>query len=420
LAALRKLEGYGSASWTDLAVGRLWERGGASLLATGQWLAVFVGWTLVALVLLAAVVVIMRLLDDERVRGILFGSAIILVLATCVPPIWSLFSRRDGKVLDLRLQLPSDLAEQIRGLDRKKVFANPTALGQLLLLIPNAGEGLSPAEAARLSTNPSQWREGFRREGWDSVLLSGPVGEYRPLLDHLVVSPDWHLASVTNYGYLFRYGSGLPPRTLDPAFRLGSDQETAIYLAQIAGYYDAIRRTADARTCLERALELAPENTIVLSHAATFAIAQKRWQDAIDYSSKALAIDHDLGHAKLVQALALLEIGEAQKAENLVDEVLLVSPDDAYTLFLSARIRRSLNDYGGEAEALERLIVVAKKSGRSPANYQIYLGQAYARQGLSEPALGNYRAALVSGQLDRQQTEEVRKAIEAVESKRAP
>ncbi len=372
------------------------------------------------MVLLAAVVVIMRLLDDERVRGILFGSAIILVLATCVPPIWSLFSRRDGKVLDLRLQLPSDLAEQIRGLDRKKVFANPTALGQLLLLIPNAGEGLSPAEAARLSTNPSQWREGFRREGWDTVLLSGPVGEYRPLLDHLVVSPDWHLAAVTNYGYLFRYGSGLPPRTLDPAFRLGSDQETASYLAQIAGYYDAIRRTADARTCLERALELAPENTIVLSHAATFAIAQKRWQHAIDYSSKALAIDHDLGHAKLVQALALLEIGEAQKAENLVDEVLLVSPDDAYTLFLSARIRRSLNDYGGEAEALERLIVVARKSGGSPANYQIYLGQAYARQGLSEPALRNYRAALVSGQLDRQQTEEVRKAIEAVESKRAP
>ncbi|HEU4678854.1 MAG TPA: hypothetical protein VFS35_04995, partial [Terrimicrobiaceae bacterium] len=74
----------------------------------------------------------------------------------------------------------------------------------------------------------------------------------------------------------------------------------------------------------------------------------------------------------------------------------------------------------GEAEALERLILVAKKSGGSPANYQIYLGQAYARQGLSEPALRNYRAALVSGQLDRQQAEEVQKAIEAIESKRAP
>jgi tetratricopeptide (TPR) repeat protein len=178
-----------------------------------------------------------------------------------------------------------------------------------------------------------------------------------------MASPDWHLASVTNYGYLFRYGSGLPPRALESAFRAGSDQETAVYCAQIAGYYDAIRRTADARVCLERALELAPDNSTVLSHAATFALSQRRWQDAIAYSERALANDHGLVHAKLVEALALFETGEAEKADDLISDVLLESPNDAYTLFLSARIRRSLNDSNGEVASLERLISLTTKSG---------------------------------------------------------
>ncbi len=420
LASLRKLDGYGAASLTDLAAGRLWEAGGAPLLANGQWLAVFAGWTLAAFVLLGAVYAIVRLLDDGRVRAILFGSAVILVLATSVPPVWAMFAHREERVSDLRLLVPLELADQIRGARRERVFANPTALAKLLLLIPDSGSSLGMQDSARLSTNSSQWREGFRREKWDTVLLSGPLGEYRPLLDHLIASPDWHLASVTNHGFLFRYGSGLPPRSLDSTFRCGSDQETAVYFAQIAGYYDAIQRTADARACIERALELAPENTSVLLHAATLAIGQKRWQEAIDYSATALASDHGLIHAKLVQALALFEIGETQKAEDLVNEVLLESPDDAYTLFLSARIRRSLNDFSGETEALERLVSIARKSGIPSAHYQIYLGQAYARQELAEPARRSYQAALESGQLDPRQAEEVRNAIEAIESKRAP
>jgi tetratricopeptide (TPR) repeat protein len=420
LAFLRELEGFGVASLTDLAAGRLWQAGGAPLLATGQWAAVFAGWTLAALVLLGAIYAVMRLLDDGRVRAILFGSAVLLVLATSVPPVWAMFIRRDERVSDLRLLVPAELADQIRGMARERLFANPTALSQLLLLVPEFGSSLSVSDFASLSMNASRWRERFRRQKWDTVLLSGPLGEYRPLLDHLMASPDWHLASVTNYGFLFRYGSGLPPRALDRRFRCGSDQETAVYLAQIAGYYDAIRRTTEARACIERALELAPQNTSVLSHAASFAIAQKRWQDAIEYSSRALANDHGLAHAKVVQALALFEIGEAKKADDLMNDVLLESPDDPYSLFLSARIRRSLNDYGGEVEALQRLISIAGKSGRSSVHYQVYLGEAYARQGLAEPALRSYRAALESGQLDPRRSAEIRRAIEEIESKSAP
>jgi tetratricopeptide (TPR) repeat protein len=418
LASLRKIEGYGYASLPDLTAGHLWKAGGTSLLAIAQWLAVFVGWALATLFSLAVVYAIVRLLDDRRSRVILFGSAIALALATCVPPVWMSWRNRREMVSDSRLLLPSELADEVRPMGRENVFANPTALRHLLLLLPSGGGGVPLEDAARLALNPSQWREAFRRQRWPAVVLSGPIAEYRPLLDHLLVSPDWHLASVTNQGLLFRHGPGLPPHPLEESFQFGSDDETALYLAQIAGYYEAIRRTGEARACLERALNLAPENTTVLSHAANFAVAQRRWQDAIAHSRKNLERNPNLRHAKLVQALALFETGEAEQADKLVDEVLLESPNDSYTLFLSARIRKTLNDYRGEAASLERLVANAKNAGISPVDYQIYLAQAYAKQGLAEPALRSYHAALESNQLGARERDEIREAIEAIESQR--
>lgn len=163
---------------------------------------------------------------------------------------------------------------------------------------------------------------------------------------------------------------------------------------------------------------MAPENTSVLSHAANFAVAQRRWQDALAHSRKALEKNPDLGHAKLVQALALLETGETEQAKKLVAEVLLESPNDSYTLFLSARIRRTLNDYSGEAASLEKLVANAQKAGVSPVDYQIYLAQAYAKQGLAEPALRSYRAALESDQLGPRQKDDIREAIDSLEARR--
>jgi tetratricopeptide (TPR) repeat protein len=420
IASLQQFDGFGTASWVDQIAAHLWRSGGASLLATGQWMAVFAGWTVAAVIAFTVVFALIRLLNDPRARGILFRSAVVLALASGVPPLWETIAQREDRISDLRLVLPAELADKVRALDQAKTFANPSALAHLLLFAPNLAGSVSMADSVRLSTNPAQWREGLRRAKWNAVLLSGTLGEYRPLLDHLMGSPDWHLASITNHGFLFLYGSGLPARSLDGTFQCATDLDTAVYLAQISGYYDAIRRASDARACIERALELAPNSITVLSHAATFAAAHKRWQDAIGYSRRALARDHRPVHAKLVQALALLETREAGKARELVDEVLVQSPDDPYALFLSARIRRSLNDYAREAESLEKLVAIGQRAGISTANYRIYLGQAYARQSLAEPALQNYRAALDSGQLDAKQAEEVQDAINSIESKRTP
>ena len=193
IAWLQKLDGCGTASWIDLTAGRLWRSGGASLLATGQWLAVFAGWTVAALIAFTVVFALVHLLNDPRARGILFGSAVVLTLATCVPPLRETIARRGDRISDLRLVLPAELADQVRALDQAKTFANPSALAHLLLFAPNSAASVSMADSVRLSTNPAQWREEFRRAKWNAVLLSGTLGEYRPLLDHLMGSPDWHL-----------------------------------------------------------------------------------------------------------------------------------------------------------------------------------------------------------------------------------
>jgi tetratricopeptide (TPR) repeat protein len=417
---MEKLDGFGAASAIDLLAARLWQSGGPPLLSVGEWLAIFAGWTLAASVALAIIFIIARLLDDWRTRGILLGSAILLLLMTCVPPLWETISKRDQRISDLRLLMPLELVNRARAQEAAKVFANRSALTHLLLLAPNLARNVSPADSLSLSTNAAQWREGLRRAKWNTVVLAGPLPEYRPLLDHLIGSPDWHLATITNQGFLFLQGSGFPIRPLDATFRLDTAQDTAVYLAQISACYDALRRTADARTSLERALELAPDSITVLSHGATFAAAHKRWQDAIDYSERALAEDRRLVHPKLIQALAFLETGEAIKAQEVVDQALLQAPNDPYTLFLSARIRRSLKDYVKEAESLEKVVAITQNAGIPTANYRIYLGQAYARQSLAGPALQNYRAALNSGQLDSKQVEEVEDAIKSIESTTTP
>ena len=420
IAASRGMDGFGTASAFDQFAAGVWRSGGAPLLATTQWVTAFAFWMAVSLLVFAIVLGLLRLLNDSRAQRILFGSAIVLVVATSVPPLLEGISRGDDNTSDLGLILPVELVDQVRRIDDVKAFANPSALADLLLLFPEGLEELSVKDSARLSANPSQWREEFRRAKWNTVLLSGPTGEYRPLLNHLMASPDWHLVKVTNHGFLFAHGPGLPDRSLQDGFCHGADKETAIYLAQISGYYDAIRRTADARECIERALKLAPRNLVVLSHAATFAATHKRWQDAISYSRKALEKDRGSTHAKLVQALALLETGDATGAEELVDDVLGQTPNDPYALFLSARICGSLKDHAKEAESLERLVSVAEQTGIPSANYQIYLGQAYARQSLADAALKSYRRALDSHQLENEQAEEVRDTIRVIESKATP
>lgn len=418
VAAGRGLEGYGAAGLGDRIAGWLWEMGGPSFLMAGEWAKVFVVWSLMTLAVLVVAERLGRLIRGGRWRRVLPGVAFLLVLAACVPSVWSGVGSWQGRVSDLGLLAPKELAGLVAEREGREVFANASALPYLLLFAPESTAGVSPAMAAELVGNPPGWREALRKSQWQAVVLSGPVEEYRRLLEHLVTSPDWHVAAVTNQGYLFLRGSGTPAQSVDVGkFEMGSAVDTAVYLAQVAGYYHAMRRTGDARKCMERALELAPNNVSVLAHAGTYALGQKRWQEAISYSNKALARDGNYGHAKLVKAVALMETGQPHRALPLVNEVLARSPDDLYTLFAKARVCKALSDYVEEADTLERIIAVSDRQGLPSMHYRIYLGQAYAKQGQPKPALKNYKMVLESGSLNEEQADEIREAIATIEAK---
>jgi Putative Zn-dependent protease, contains TPR repeats len=416
LAAGRGLAGYGEATLLDQLAARLWRAGGLPALAWGEALSVFVGWTLAGFAVLMVVWLATRWVGKARTRGGIVLVAAAVVLATGVSPFrrWVLY--RGETVHAPVLAAPIELAEAVRDRPARTLFTNATGLYQFLLFAPEAVGALTPQQAAALSHNPPAWRKALRTAGWNVVALAGPTSEYRPLLEHLITSPDWRLALVSNQGFLFLRGGGEPLGSFDPeTFRLENDRDTAIYLAQIAERYDAIRRPADAMDCLERALDLAPEDVTTLSHAASFAAGRKHWQDVLTYTARALKKDPGFAHAKLIRALALLETGEAWQAQNLCGEILAGAPDDLYTLFLYARICRALHDYAQEAHTLERLVALSEKAGLPTVNYRIYLGQAYARQGLPEPALKNYRLVLESGTLGPEQEKEIRDAIATIE-----
>jgi hypothetical protein len=168
------MDGFGTASAFDQFAAGVWRSGGVPLLANTQWVTAFAFWMAVSLLVFAIVLGLIRLLNDLRAQRILFGSAIVLVVATSVPPLLEGISRGDDNTSDLGLILPVELVDQVRRIDDVKAFANPSALADLLLLFP---EGV---RSFRLKTRPGspqtpQWREEFRRAKWNTVLLSGPT-----------------------------------------------------------------------------------------------------------------------------------------------------------------------------------------------------------------------------------------------------
>jgi tetratricopeptide (TPR) repeat protein len=404
------------AGWRDGVAARVWRAGGPTALAWGEALFVLIWWTVVGFGVLLGVWLAARWIARVRVRWLVCGLAAVGVVGSGVPDTWRWIQRKNASVSDIRLLVASELADAAKSLPRGALFANPTALSQLVLFAPEGGGGVSPQAAAALSLNPSAWRKTLRKAGWTAVALSGPIGEFRPLLEYLLHAPDWRLSLVTNQGYFFVREPGAPVPSLDlKTFHLRNDRETAIYLAQIAERYEAIGRPGDGLAALNRALELAPDDPTVLSHAATFAAGRKRWQDAIAYSGRALTADPGSNHARLVRALAFLESGDAGGAQTLCEQVLSEAPNDLYTLFLYARICRELHDATLEAVTLEKVIALSQAAGLETLHYRIYLGQAYARLGQPEPALKNYRMVLESGGLSPDQAGEIRDAISAIE-----
>jgi tetratricopeptide (TPR) repeat protein len=414
-AALMHRAGYGATTLADYLAAFFWKIGAAQGLAIWQSLLVFLLAAFFSLCTLALVGWVAGFFP--RWRQHLLSVVGVLLLLWSGYSAWTGFSHRPALTAALVLSQPVELAADISTQKAGTVFASPTAVSYLLLTNPSATGDLTPEDAATLARKPRQWREALRTAPWHAVLLAGPISEYHGLLDHLLISPDWRLAKISNLGFLFLREEGSPVASLDPTtVKIGSPRDNALYLAQIAEMYEAVRRTAEARSLSKIAIDAAPNDVEVLSHTAALEANRGKWYDAIAYCDRALKIEPSSTYLLLLKASCLLEINQADKADRIARQVLDRAPNDLYTLFLYARISRAVHDATSESETLEKLIKLTPPDV-IPVNYYVFLGQAYAKLGQPELAIGAYRKALTRPDMGPQLGAEIRNQIQNIEQK---
>lgn len=407
--------GYGSATLADSVAALFWRMGGEGGLALWQGLQVFI----VAFFFALSVLVLAGWIGGlfPRIARYLMAGTLILLTAWSGLRAWDSLAHRTALVAPVLLSQPEELFDELGVRKIGPVFTTPTAQGYFLLRDAEISKDLSLEISASLSRKPRAWREALRSAGWRAVVLAGPASEYRALLDHLLTSPDWRLARISNQGYLFLREADTQALPLDiDSLKFGSSRDRAVYLAQIAERYEAVRRTAEARQLSKLAVEAAPHDVEVLSHTASLEASRGKWYDAIVYCDRALQVDPDSSYVRLLKASCLLETNQPEKAEQLARQVLERSPNDLYTLFLYARISRALHDSTAESETLERLIKLTPPDA-IPVNYYIFLGQAYAKLGYADLALRAYQQALNRPDIGPELSTEVRGQVENIKQK---
>lgn len=390
-----------------------WIRGGPQGLSFVRWGINWLAWTVGFLALFGGSVWLGRLLGGRWSRVLPWAMALLVAGVALASAVLAGLAWRESR-RDFRLLAPVDLVQSLP--EGERVYANPSAQPFVVLLGSKRNLVLAAPQAP--PSDPTGWRAAIRQEPVGRVLLVGSVTEFRPLLDHLMVSEDWKLESISHHGWVFVRGAAHDTPLPDPqAIDFGNEVDTALALAQLGRRFDAMGATSAARTAMERSLELAPSEPEVLLGAAAFQAGRKRWHDVATLASRALSRGAEPSYAYSLLANALLESGSQAQAEDAIQRALSADPSNIHSLFLAAKIFRTSNDFAREAEILERLVKASEKAGFPAGGALAYLGQSYAHVGNAPLAIQAYRRALASGDLNDEQQAAVEEALALIESR---
>ncbi len=330
---------------------------------------------------------------------------------------WFAWSRR---IDDLRLVAPVGLVESVRtsGPDAR-IFLNPSAVVPVAALVPKlVDQSITPEKLYGLSRSPARWRDEDRSRGFTVVLISGRLSDAKPLIRHLLDSPDWRLAIVDNQGLLFLRGSG--GSRLEAAIPdFSTTRERAIYLAQYALVLDAAELATDAKRRMDEAMNLAGNDFDVLIRAASLAASHGRWERARKLAVRAATLRPNSFESNYPLACALIETGAPEKAFALASRLAAAHPDDFATLLLLARAARASGNFSAETDALERMLRLVGDEPEAAMRVHIHLAQSWTRRAFPDQALAHYRAAL-AGNPTATEFRDIREAITAIEKNRLP
>ena len=356
----------------------------------------------------------------SRLRGLprIWGAGLVrlLCLGVSVMGIWGAIHPAFPPANDPRLLAPLTLVEMAKGA-RGRVFLNPSArpcvapFGEALV-----ENSLTEKRASELANSPEKWRAEDRSKPFAAVLIGGRVSEAKPLIRHLLDSPDWYLARVDNQGLIFVRGER-PDLAGSPVPDFRSPRERAVYLAQYALNLETAGFRTLATTSMEEALSLAGKDYEVLFRASSLSASQSHWERARKQAGAAAKARPGAYEANYLLALSFLETRAFEKAFECSSKLRNQYPGDPGVLLLHARAARAAHDYSEETKTLDRLLQLAKASNTPTAPIHIFLAQSWAQRGFPEQAISHYQSALADG-LSPDVARDVRAAIATIEDNR--
>lgn len=400
-----------SASWKDRLAALAFQIGGWALVDALWLLLGSLPWFLAFLLLFWGA---SRLRDTLRTLALVLIRGLCLVV--CVAGIWKAYSAAQNQIVDIRLLAPLDLVEAAKA-RHGRVFINASARPAVAFLDEGLlNNSLSREKTAELSGSAQKWRTEDRAEPFSAVLLSGTVSEAKPLLQHLLESPDWYLARVDNQGLLFFRGAN-PDLAATAVPEFATPRDRAIFLAQYAIHLEAAGFQSLAASSMEEALNLARKDYEILFRASSLSASQNRWERARKQAESAAKARPGAYEAEYLVAFSLLQTGAADKAFEATDQLKNKYPNDPHILHLHARTSRAVHDFSQETATLQQILRMAEQGGADTARIHIYLAQSWAQRGFPDQASAHYQSALSQG-LSPGETRDVQDALTTIKQNR--
>jgi len=173
---------------------------------------------------------------------------------------------------------------------------------------------------------------------------------------------------------------------------IDKNPQSWIAYANLSMHYITIGRKREAYALAERAVEIAPEDSLTNGNLGALILAdalttndQQKIDSAISYFQKSIELNADNVAAHKGLAYALMLAGRMREAETQVAPVLQLSPNDANALFVLGKIRlhdqqwdaardcfeQSLRGNPEDVETMEALALTLKQLGKDQAADQL-------------------------------------------------
>lgn len=301
--------------------------------------------------------------------------------------------------------------------DEGAVYINPRGrpLARFSGALPD--EGAAPG-ALHFGREPSLWRAHDRAVRYRAVWLLGDKVDFAPLARHLGDSPDWRLEAVDATGVLFVRARRQDVFATEPAQemarRMTGGANRAGFLGRAALSCLAAQALPEAGELSATALRRSDESSFAPAARARVLISLGLPREALDFSALAIERNPSSAEAWQVRAETLLHAGLTDNAYAAARRAAELAPGDAGALWLAARAANAARAWQSEAETLEQLVALTTARGGDAGFYRLYLGQSYARQGLTRPAVRNLQAAAESPGISEEQKRSLQEEIDGL------